>query len=479
MTDTSKRERRKSKGKLSVLDEFSDEAGDIIFSPTLAPEQLSEIEARTRLADVPKLKPVDELHMSRLSKSETNRTNASSVLRELEEEAQGQSQVSRILDKTKSIGKEISPQVQTRNKDVMNPEQTRNKPVMDEGKTRNKDVTETRNGSYTKPETRNKPVTKPVTMSEQTRNRPVTDLSFNSSTTFQKEILSCIYHSMNSLVDKLTPPMSLAHFGSCLGKVDSKGLESLRVVTLRLEKMGLLIRAKVRNGRGGWTQYSLPQKVYSDIREFETRNEPVINPEHSRNKPVTKPVTTDLSSSSNDLYNKNTTTTEMPLEWASILIPQSVRAIGFGLPQIRQAFQNQKLSAEEVQDSINAFAFDLERGRVQAKTSPLNLLAGVLLRASNRYLSDAYLEACRAEIEQYAQKTQYATQAEELRKNKADEVRKLEWIESLSEDEKNKIAPPSQFVKPGSVAQMAILKAHFDQRADFEENNESEENQEL
>jgi hypothetical protein len=219
---------------------------------------------------------------------------------------------SRILDKTKSIEKDTSPQTETRNKDVTNPEQTRNKPVMAEVETRNKDVTETRNSSYAKTETRNKPVAQTVTNPEQTRNKPVMDLGFNSATTFQKEILSCIYHSMKSSIDKSTPPMSLTHFGACLGKHDSKGLESLRVVALRLEKMGLLIRSKIRNGRGGWTQYSLPQKVYSDIREFETRNEPVINPEHSRNKPVTKPVTTDLSSS-RDVFLKDSSTTQEPV----------------------------------------------------------------------------------------------------------------------------------------------------------------------
>jgi hypothetical protein len=350
--------------------------------------------------------------------------------------------------------------IETRNKPVTNPEQTRNKPVISAAETRNKPVIETRNGKGQKAETRNKPVTKPVTNPEQTRNKPVTGFSFSSATQFQKEILFCIYRGMQKSIDRMTPPMSLQHFGQYLGRVDSKGFESLRIVTLRLEKMGLLSRPAVKNGRGGWTRYSLPQLVYGEIREVETRNEPVINPEQTRNKPVTKPVMTAPSSSS-VLLLKETTTTQTA-EALSTINLATVQSFGITISVLARCVElYPMLRVEQLEDLVFRFAEFAKdsKNRVQnargffislAEQASKGQIPLDHIETSDERLMRLFIErqkqakARRVDIEQAAQEFEYEA-----------------WLETMTAEMKLTLVPESQILKAGTAAHAAMLKQHF------------------
>ena len=359
-----------------------------------------------------------------------------------------------------NLGQSKDPDIlETRNRPVINPEQSRNKPVTDQPETRNKPVMETRNNKTANNRTRNKPVTIPVTNPEQRRNKPVTVFSFSSATQFQREILHCIYRQMNNSIDKETPPMSLSYFGSCLGKLSAKEFESLRIVTLRLEKMGLLTRPKIKNGRGGWTQYSLPQPVYSEIRELETRNEPVINPEQTRSKPVTIPVT-DAPSSSSSLYNNKTTTTTDPA-WSELDLSPLDGLIGFTRSHVEQIIRRNVLTPEQVQVSIYAFAFDLEEnGKGKAINSPLNYFMGVLNKGVYAP-SENYESPKDRANRRYSEWKKRESEKNAILEKENMEFAFADWVKELTQEAREQVVPESQFAKAGSPGYEAMLKEHF------------------
>ena len=409
--------KRKSKGSLSVLDEFTGTAGSIAFTPNVSPDIQERIDTKTQLADAPVF--------------------AESVLI-------------------------VEPAVlnETRNKPVTNTEQTRNKPVMGARKTRNKLVTETRNEEVRKLETRNKPVTQPVTNTEQTRNKPVMAFSFASATQFQKEILLCIYREMQKSIDRMTPPMSLQHFGQYLGRADSKGFESLRIVTLRLEKMGLLSRPSVKNGRGGWTRYSLPQSVYAEVREVETRNEPVINTEQTRNKPVTKPVIADLSSSRDLLIRESTPT--QPVNVLSQIDLGLVQPFGITTSVLARCIELYPvLKPEQLEVLVFRFAEFAKdpKNRVQ---NARGFFISLAEQASKGQVPLDHIETpderlMRSFIERQKEAKARRTDAERT----AQEFECEAWLESLPPEMKLILVPETAILKAGTGAHAAMLKSYF------------------
>ena len=391
----------------------------------------------------------------RLSKSEENRAAAASLLADLDEE------FSTGSAKTPAPGSMNQISSETRNKPVINPEQTRNKPVMIGSKTRNKHVTETRNEKPAASETRNKPVAQPVTIPEQTRNKPVTSFAFSGATQFQKEILLCIYQEMQKSIDRMTPPMSLQHFGQHLGRTDSKGFESLRIVTLRLEKMGLLSRPVVKNGRGGWTRYSLPQSVYAEVRESETRNEPVINPEQTRNKPVTKPVMA-VPSSSRDLYIKeSTTTTQVGAELSSIdLGPvQSFGITSSVLSRCVELYPN--LRSEQLEVLVQRFA-EFAKDPKNKVQNARGFFISLAEQASKGQVPLDHIETPDERLMRLFVSRQEQAKAQVVNfEQKALAFECEAWLETLTSEMKLTLVPETAILKAGTAAFAAMLKNHF------------------
>ena len=389
----------------------------------------------------------------RLSKREENRAAAASLLADLDEEF---STVSAEMTASRPMNK-INDE--TRNKPVINPEQTRNKPVMGGNETRNKPVTETRNEKPATTETRNKPVAQPVTIPEQTRNKPVTNFAFSGATQFQKEILLCIYQEMQKSIDRMTPPMSLQHFGQHLGRSDSKGFESLRIVTLRLEKMGLLSRPVVKNGRGGWTRYSLPQSVYAEVRESETRNEPVINPEQTRNKPVTKPVMA-LSSSSRDLNIKESTTTQ-PVDFSNFDL-SAVQHLGITASVLARCVELYPvLVPEQLEVLVLRFA-EFAKDPKNKVQNARGFFISLAEQASKGQVPLDHIETPDERLMRLFLQSQ-----ERAKANRVDYEQKVlafeceTWLESLDGAARLAIVPESSILRAGSAAHVAMLRKHF------------------
>ncbi len=221
----------------------------------------------------------------------------------------------------------------------------------------------------------------------QTRDKNEIEISFLSIAGNERQLILYIYFLCKKMLDRITMPLSIEHLEhACKIKKTS-----IKKSIQRLEKKNILIRENFKDGRGGWTRYSLSKKIYEEILHTEDSSLKNINWRQTEDKVESKPETeleTRISSSSSVLNNKITTTTsclensnELTLsqEWENTDI-SFLAEIGFSKHHLKQIVNQNKISYEEVQESIYAFAFDLKQnGKGKAlKTSPLNYFMGIL-----------------------------------------------------------------------------------------------------
>ena len=156
-----------------------------------------------------------------------------------------------------------------------------------------------------------------------------------------------------------------------IAKACNINIGSVKNTLRRMEQAEILIRESFTRGHWGGTSFTLPQELYQEILELEASGK-IDSPhgfEHNKNTHYdTLSDTTSLYSSSININ----TTTNLPDEW-NFIDYGPLAKINFGLLQLQQLYnfytknQNQ-VSAQEVQESINQFAFDLnENNKIQSK----------------------------------------------------------------------------------------------------------------
>jgi hypothetical protein len=245
-----------------------------------------------------------------------------------------------------------------------------------------------------------------------------------------------------------------------------------QVTVRRLINKKFLLRVSFKDGRGGWTVYELPESVYSELFQLETQNKVGTNLEQSQNKVISQPRTqprTSASSSSSlkDLdLNKLTNTGEaefsvLPAEWTQI-DTTPVSEIRFGQNQLLQIFQMGKLSAEQVQESIYAFAFDLEvneRKKV-INGAALNFFMGILRKGPYGPPTNYEAPGVR-QMRLYLEAKKREQQARSEMETELETMEFNEWVAKLSTEERLQFVPESDFSKLGSQSHNMQLKQHF------------------
>ena len=172
------------------------------------------------------------------------------------------------------------------------------------------------------------------------------------------------------------------------------------------------------------------------------------------------------SSSSLDL-NKLTNTDELktsedlPSDWATMDCSPLIQ-IHFSRTQLVQLFRIGKLTADQVQESIYAFAFDLEaneKGR-EIKGHALNYFMGILRQGP-------YTPSVNYEPPETRQMRLYLEAKEREQKTREELECRLqvvefdEWASGLTAEERGCLVPPQEFAKPGSQGHNAQLKEYF------------------
>ena len=285
----------------------------------------------------------------------------------------------------------------------------------------------------------------------------------------QKKTLTYLYESCRFSGSKISPPFAIQNIAAACGTSVSATKKALQ----RLEQKHFLRRAEYKDGRSGWTRYQLPDAVYSSLLQEESGAKLESKWSQTKAKVGTKvepePEPTPSSSSSSlDLdLNKLTNTTvsdlsgDLSSDWDEI-DSSPLSAIRFGRPQLAQLARVGNLTVEQLQESIYAFAFDLEvngKGR-EINGHALNYFMGILRRgpyapSSNYEAPDVrqlrlYLEAKKRE-----QQTRLELESQ------LEAVEFDSWMASLSTEERARFVPVTDFAKPGSPGHNVQLKQYF------------------
>ena len=154
-------------------------------------------------------------------------------------------------------------------------------------------------------------------------------------------------------------------------------------------------------------------------------------------------------------------------DWQNIDITP-LASIGFSNNHLSQLFTKNELTPKQVQESINAFAFDLEENKrgEKIKTSPLNLFMGILKGGSpynppKNYESDED-RVLREQVESEREKLEKRQQMQAELK----ELKYQNWLLDLSIEKKLDIldVPQAFFEKMPIEAIQEGLKKHFEMK---------------
>ncbi|MBK9039033.1 MAG: hypothetical protein IPL83_07720 [Bdellovibrionales bacterium] len=243
-------------------------------------------------------------------------------------------------------------------------------------------------------------------------------------------------------------------------------LGSVRTTTKRLKSSGFIELQPIGKGRGALVQILVPDlvsKLYSKRLTTDTVPTHLANKyRHNAN------TTTDTtgSSSSSDINNKNITNTigpeskrqDLPEDWLQIQTPENVKAIGFGQTQIKQLFQLGTLSASEVQESLEAFAYDLEVGGISSRGSKLAFLMGIL-RRSGAYISEGLVSELKVQVENNEKRRREMADLEKRQAQDKLTAKAQEIASHMTEREKLSLVPENGLVKIGSVSHERLVMA--------------------
>lgn len=281
--------------------------------------------------------------------------------------------------------------------------------VQESGETNSEDSFEPKKWQQTGNKVATELTTLSTTKWQQTDNKVATRPCFYELVGLQRFIVIYLYENCKIALGRTTTPIALENISASLKT--SSG--SVKTTLQRLESKKIINRIEFKNGRGGWSRYELSEDIYRELLQHDTGNKLATKWQQTDNKvgtePTTEPATKPLYSSSNDLNNKETTTTAADI----LIIPENLRRFGISVVNLQNLITAEKTTLEIVQRSLSALSFDVENG----KTGNLaNILFGVL-GSGREYISQKYSETLQAELDQELARI---AQAEENQKRAAE-----------------------------------------------------------
>ncbi len=349
---------------------------------------------------------------------------------------------------------------------------------MSDNKAQDKQKTGSKVGTEPSPEPSPNPV--------QTGSKVGTEINFFSIVGLQSKVVLFIYNLCKSDGSTVTRPISISYINEVFKTTSNASQQAIK----RVIKKGFLKRNSFKTGRGGWTRYELPKIVYEHLFKLESQSKLSPNLVQSEYKPGTQEGTEpspNLSSSSSSLIiNKETTSTninELSTGWISIQTPQVLKNLHFGKNIIVQVSNANLVSPEELQESLNAFAFDITENKLletKKIQNPVAYFMGIMRRKQpytppSNYKSDEN-KAIEENIKRLEEAAAKLKSLQEMRKREEDiqlGITLEEWMQQLSIDDKKMIVPEKNMIKVGTERHNKILnevlKSAIDENIDLHE----------
>ncbi len=240
---------------------------------------------------------------------------------------------------------------------------------------------------------------------------------------------------------------------------------SVRTVIKRVVDKGFLNRVESRSGKGGWTKFGMSSDLYQKLLLDKQTTSVADNSAHLEHNQRTTERTverTNVSSSSSNLNNNTNTNyesdSELTGEWLEIITPDSLKEISFGKTQLMQLKRVGSLTPIEVQESLDAFAYDLEAGTVKSFGSKLSFLMGIM-RKGNNYISEAYMSEVRQAMDRQKalREEKEKLKKEEIQERLSQKAR--QEYEKLSDEEKMELVPENNLAKVNSQVHERMVLA--------------------
>ena len=240
--------------------------------------------------------------------------------------------------------------------------------------------------------------------------------------------------------------------------------DSVKTTISRLCKKGFLIRHEGKQGRGGFLNLEIPEPVYQQM----TMQDSTERELHDIAKRDTKQGTereTHIPSRSSLLDSNKTTSTRQPLEgeWADVQIPEILKTNKISSSVIFQCRDRNLIGAEDLQESLNAFAFDISENDVLTKKMVLNPQAWFMsaINHNRGYAQTANYESDEDKAEkEMLERLEMQAHERKNRKKRIFELQFEEWKKGLTEEEKQKLKPRMAKSTHGPAFE-AALKDHF------------------
>jgi hypothetical protein len=271
---------------------------------------------------------------------------------------------------------------------------------------------------------------------ERERKRELSDLSKQ-----QDFFLNYIFEMCSSIGQRETPKIQ----NYSLLNIINTTAGNLRYLILNLRNMGFLNIVKTKNGPNGWRVFELPESVYKSLSNQRNISRALVERYQSVSNPLVNALGSALVEPPSSSSINITTTNYKAGALANIQIQltESLIAIGFNNGHVDQLTRDSSLGSEEIQNSLDAFAFDLGFEDVRRKVrSPIGLIMK-LLKNGQAYVSEKGYES--EEDRLYRESIERAEKKKEERKNleaKLIGIKFEEWLENISDDEKKNLAEP-------------------------------------
>lgn len=413
METTSKRS-RKSKGSLSVLDEFTGHAGAISFAPNISRAEQQQIDKRTSQADAPAF----------------------------------------------IVSTEYSA------------EETYGKPTENGRKTYGKPTDE----SHWKPtenlrtdlEGENLRKPKPTEARRKTYGKPT---EIDSLVGFQRQAFFCLarqakeFGSSDESGNRITPPINGNTFAK---EILQRPYKQAKDVIYELKVGGFLWIHKIKNGRGGFVQFLILKSHYQGFLIGDDFVKPTENLLETYGKPTGKPTETP-SSSSREFYLNNSTTTQNvdnsesdadALKSFDFSIVTEFGITSSTIARCRELYpsvSNDKLSA--LTERFGQFMKTTDGKRVQNARGFFISLAEQLSKGVTPL--DHIETNSEALMREFVERGKEAKARRELLEKQALEFAFEEWIEKLDSKARDELVPPNSVIESGSKIQTIQLKEYF------------------
>ena len=186
----------------------------------------------------------------------------------------------------------------------------------------------------------------------------------------------------------------------------------------RLEIKKIIVRKTFKNGRGGWTNYEIPENIFHEMLSLEST---ILV---KQNLGQTKDNT--ICSSSSDINKTTNYLNSDTIEPQFTFNLECLAHIGFTHNHVSQILKLGKLTPEQIQESIEHFAFDLEHNdRAKTfKSSSVDVFMGIL-RKGTYYNAPSNYESQKAR--NFRLSLEAKMKREQIEKKLENELKETEW----------------------------------------------------